>query len=135
MQVNDERAVPWTKPDDLEVDLTKPMAGLGDAEPNGFAALFADGHVTMLPKTIKPEVLSALFTRAGGEVINSGDLKPSGERRPFGPHHLERGSRREIRSFPVFISESKAVDSIHRRTITFTPSAELVNRIRSVPSA
>jgi prepilin-type processing-associated H-X9-DG protein len=76
VQANNGRAVQWTKPDDLEVDLTKPMAGLGDAEPNGFAALFADGHVTMLPKTIKPEVLSALFTRAGGEVIDSDDLKP-----------------------------------------------------------
>jgi Protein of unknown function (DUF1559) len=76
VQANNERAVPWTKPDDLEVDLTKPTAGLGGAEPNGFAALFVDGAVTMLPKTIKPEVLSALFTRAGGEVINSDELKP-----------------------------------------------------------
>jgi prepilin-type processing-associated H-X9-DG protein len=47
-----------------------------DAEPNGFAPLFVDGHVMMLPKTIKPEILSALFTRAGGELVNPDDLKP-----------------------------------------------------------
>jgi hypothetical protein len=76
VQVNDKQAVPWTKPDDLEVDLTKPTTGLGDAEANGFVALFVDGHVLMLPKSIKTKVLSALFTRAGGEVINLDDLKP-----------------------------------------------------------
>jgi hypothetical protein len=76
VHANAERAVPWTKPDDLNVELTKPMAGLGTAEPNGFAALFVDGSVRVLPKTIKPDTLKALFTRAGGEVINSNDLKP-----------------------------------------------------------
>jgi Protein of unknown function (DUF1559) len=74
VQANDERAVPWTKPDDLEVGLAKPKAGLGDAEPNGFAALFADGSVRTISKSIDAKVLKALFTRAGGEAINFEDL-------------------------------------------------------------
>jgi type II secretory pathway pseudopilin PulG len=76
VQVNDDHAVPWTKPDDLEVDLAKPMDGLGDAEPNGFIAIFADIHTLLISKMIKPSVLSALFTRNGGELIDDNDLNP-----------------------------------------------------------
>jgi hypothetical protein len=76
VEANDDHAVEWTKPDDLEVDLVKPFAGLGDAEPNGFAALFADGSVRLISKSIKATVLKALFTRAGGEVISASDLNP-----------------------------------------------------------
>ena len=76
MEANDDHAVEWTKPDDLEVDLAKPLAGLGDAEPNGFVALFADGSVRMISKSIEGTVLKALFTRAGGEVISASDLNP-----------------------------------------------------------
>ena len=76
VEANDDHAVEWTKPDDLEVDLDKPIAGLGDAEPNGFVALFADGSVRTIPKSIKATVLKALFTRAGGEVISASDLNP-----------------------------------------------------------
>jgi type II secretory pathway pseudopilin PulG len=74
VEVNDDRAVEWTKPDDLEVDLSKPLDGLGDAEPNGFAVLLADGSTRTLSKSIDSTVLKALFTRAGGEVINQNDL-------------------------------------------------------------
>ena len=76
VEANDDHAVEWTKPDDLEVDLAKPFAGLGNAEPNGFAALLADGSVRIISKSIKATVLKALFTRAGGEVISSSDLNP-----------------------------------------------------------
>jgi hypothetical protein len=38
--------------------------------------VFADIHTMTIPKTIKPETLSALFSRAGGEVINLLDLNP-----------------------------------------------------------
>jgi type II secretory pathway pseudopilin PulG len=76
VQANDDRAVPWTKPDDLEVDLKKPLDGLGDAEPNGFSALFADGSVRLLPKTISEETLRRLFGRADGLPIDQNDLNP-----------------------------------------------------------
>src|SRR5207253_6102231 len=45
LEVNDDHAVPWTKPDDLEVDMEKPLAGLGEAEAGGIScAVLADGH-------------------------------------------------------------------------------------------
>ncbi len=74
VQANDDRAVPWTKPDDLEVDLKKPLDGLGEAEANGFSAAFADGHVMLIPKTVKEETLRRLFGRADGLVVDQDDL-------------------------------------------------------------
>jgi prepilin-type processing-associated H-X9-DG protein len=76
VQTNDDRAVPWTKPDDLEVDMAKPLDGLGDAEPTGFSAAFADGHVMLLSKSISAETLRRLFGRADGLPVDQNDLNP-----------------------------------------------------------
>jgi hypothetical protein len=76
VQANDDRAVPWTKPDDLEVDLTKPLDGLGEAEPTGFSAVFADGHVMLLSKSISAETLRRLFGRADGQTVDQNELNP-----------------------------------------------------------
>lgn len=70
VEVNDDRAVIWTKPDDFTIDPKQPMAGLGGLRRGGFIAAFGDGSVHFLKDTIKPETLKALFTRAGGEFIN-----------------------------------------------------------------
>src|SRR5262249_39794918 len=71
---------PWTKPEDI--DAGPAFAGFG--QPNGIAApftflgpgggkaapiAFADGSVRMIGASVNPNVLSALFSRAGGEVI------------------------------------------------------------------
>jgi prepilin-type processing-associated H-X9-DG protein len=45
VEANEDRAVIWTKPDDLEVNEKDPQAGLGKVRPGGFSAAFADGHV------------------------------------------------------------------------------------------
>jgi type II secretory pathway pseudopilin PulG len=61
------KAVPWTKPDDLAIDLEKPHAGLKDSGPGGFWAAFSDGRLQLIPADIAADVLAALFTPAGGE--------------------------------------------------------------------
>jgi prepilin-type N-terminal cleavage/methylation domain-containing protein len=63
VQASHERAVPWTKPDDLEVDPAMPNAELGDAGRDGFEALFVDGSVRTISKAIDAAVFKALFTR------------------------------------------------------------------------
>lgn len=65
--------VPWTKPEDLLLDRTIPLFDLGSHHGyhnNGFNALFADGSVRFLKKTITPSVLDALLTRDGHEAIS-----------------------------------------------------------------
>jgi hypothetical protein len=58
-----DRAVIWTKPDDLEVDLDNPWQGLGSM----FLATFADGHSQGLSKKFEEKILRALFTRDAGD--------------------------------------------------------------------
>jgi hypothetical protein len=68
-------AVPWTKPADLDYDPEKPLpklGGLGGAD--GWCAAFFDGSVRFIKGTIDVNVLRALITRAGGEVIKSDQL-------------------------------------------------------------
>ncbi|MBN2022107.1 MAG: DUF1559 domain-containing protein [Pirellulales bacterium] len=72
VEADPDRAVIWTKPDDLTYDPASPAAGLGRAHPGGFNAAFADGSVRFLAKDIDPTVLRAFMTRAGKEIVNPG---------------------------------------------------------------
>jgi hypothetical protein len=63
------KAVPWTKPEDLPIDPKQPHAGLKDARPTGFLAVFADGGVQLIPGDVTAEALAAMFTAAGNEVV------------------------------------------------------------------
>jgi hypothetical protein len=70
MCVTAAKAVPWTKPDDLEFDPEKDMTALLGPIVHGHVqiAMF-DGSVRTLTKIPKKETLNALITRSGGEVI------------------------------------------------------------------
>jgi hypothetical protein len=72
VEVDDEHAVIWTKPEDLPFDPNNPARGLGGLYEGTFLALFCDGWVHVLSEDIDPKVLRQLFTRAGGEVIPPG---------------------------------------------------------------
>lgn len=69
VQAAKEKAVPWTKPDDLTLNEKKLVEGLLDMEAGGFLAALADGSVQWIPESIDNATLKALITRAGGEVI------------------------------------------------------------------
>lgn len=64
-----DSSVIWTKPEDLEVDRRAPFEGLLGVRPGGFQALFADGSVQFISQALDPQVLWAMFTMNGGEVI------------------------------------------------------------------
>lgn len=68
--------MPWTKPDDFEVDGMKPADGLGGLWSGGvFLAAFADGSVRTITKSVDPEFLKAMFTISGREAIGiDGDV-------------------------------------------------------------
>jgi hypothetical protein len=71
-----ERAVIWTRPDDLPIDLDKPHQGLTGNHAGGFHALLADGAVRLIPRDVPAQTLRALFTKAGGEVVDWSDVRP-----------------------------------------------------------
>lgn len=67
-EVDDSHAVPWTKPEDLdlsEMNLTECFRGVGSN------AGFFDGSVRYFPRSTDPAVLKAFVTNAGGEVVQA----------------------------------------------------------------
>lgn len=67
VQAAPEKAVPWTKPDDLVFDPANPIATLGNVG-SYFNAVFADGTVRTLPTDMGNAMFESLVT------INRGDL-------------------------------------------------------------
>jgi hypothetical protein len=69
VEVPDETAVVWTKPDDLKYDEDDPLRGLVAPKSSSFRAIFADGTVRFIASSVDPKSLRALFTRNGGETV------------------------------------------------------------------
>jgi uncharacterized protein DUF1559 len=76
VEVAPEHAVVWTKPDDWNVDFSKPFAGLlgkpaGDKpkQPAGFNAAMCDGSVHFIASSIAWETMRRLLQKDDGEVV------------------------------------------------------------------
>jgi RNA polymerase sigma factor (sigma-70 family) len=67
-------AVPWTKPDELPYDPDKPLPKLGGLFDGDFHILMADGSTRYAQKKYNEQVLRALITYNGGEVVDLKDL-------------------------------------------------------------
>lgn len=70
VEADDDRAVIWTKPEDLKYDVEKPLTGLGKMTPKGFLALMCDGSVQRIPLDTSLDDIRALFTKDGRETVN-----------------------------------------------------------------
>jgi type II secretory pathway pseudopilin PulG len=72
VEANSDRAVEWTKPEDLRFDASHPTAGLAASpHPGIWVAGYADGHVTSVPDDCDPQTVKAILTRNGGEQVES----------------------------------------------------------------
>jgi hypothetical protein len=69
VEADADKAVEWTKPDDLHYDANNPTAGLGHVRPGVWLAAFLDGHVEAVSDTCDPNIVKAMMTKAGGERI------------------------------------------------------------------
>jgi hypothetical protein len=67
VEVDSDRAVEWTKPDDWVLDPSDPFDGLGNLRQRGALAVFFDTHVETIPNYIPPEELKAMMTASGSE--------------------------------------------------------------------
>jgi len=72
VQAGPDKAVPWTKPEDLPFDPQNPLAALGKIPAQGFIAAFFDGHIEQLK--VDNKTLKALITPDGGEAIDQAKL-------------------------------------------------------------
>ncbi len=72
--VTPDRAVPWTKPADWEVDLENPFAGLSGGTTKATAIGLADASTRHITPAVGPETLRRAITISGGEVFDYRDL-------------------------------------------------------------
>lgn len=72
VEADPDRAVVWTKPEDIAFDPAQPFAGLGKAWDEGFHVATLDSKVHFIPNSASPEEFKALVTRDGGEPVNIG---------------------------------------------------------------
>ena len=75
VEVPDEAAVEWTKPEDFPIDTKKPVKKLVGLRKKGFLTAFADGSPRFISEDITPKMLRLLLIRNDGSVINYRDLK------------------------------------------------------------
>lgn len=64
-----DRAVQWTRPDDIELPADNPLQPLTENRKGGFHALFGDGAVNFLSESLDPAFFKTLLTYAGREPV------------------------------------------------------------------
>ena len=69
VEVDEDRAVPWAKPEDIQYDPANPLAGLGSMRRGSILVSFADGSVRAISADVDPEVFHGSVTPSGGEPI------------------------------------------------------------------
>ncbi len=62
--------IPWTKPEEIRIDLTQDKFPTFGFFPEGFFVAFADGSVHFISNSIDRVKLKPFFTKAGGEPAN-----------------------------------------------------------------
>ncbi len=65
-----DKAVPWTKPDDIPFDPANPFAAMGQLG-EFFVALFADGNTQRISTSIPSAQMKAYVTHRGGETVGA----------------------------------------------------------------
>ena len=69
VEVDEDSAVVWTKPDDWKVDEKDPTKGLRVYPDSGLLVAMMDASVRFLPAKIDPKTLWALITADGNEAV------------------------------------------------------------------
>jgi hypothetical protein len=69
VEVAADKAVPWTKPEDLPFNPANPLAAIGQIPPDGLFATMADGEV-MWCKNLDNATLKAMIVLGGSEKVD-----------------------------------------------------------------
>jgi hypothetical protein len=70
VEADENMAVEWTKPADLDFDPENPMRGLGTLRPGGFNAAFCDGSIHFISWDLDPEMFRRMALRNDGEIVD-----------------------------------------------------------------
>jgi tetratricopeptide (TPR) repeat protein/Zn-dependent protease with chaperone function len=75
VQTATNQAIPWTKPDDLPVDLEHPRRAWGRTTPRSIFCVLADATTLQLPANAPDDLIAALLTGHGHEVLDAGTVR------------------------------------------------------------
>ncbi len=71
VEVNRDLAVPWSKPEDVNLDADNPVELMGNSHAGGFNIGMADGSVRFISSAIDIALFKALLTCDGGEPVTA----------------------------------------------------------------
>src|SRR5262245_5971002 len=74
--VEARKPVPWTSPEDLPFEASKPLPRVGELFPDGFHAAFCDNSTLFIPRAAPQEKLRAMITWNGREKVDPRKLVP-----------------------------------------------------------
>lgn len=69
LAVEAKRDIPWTKPEDIPYDGSKPVPDIGGYYAEGFNAAICDGSVRFFAKGVDERILRLWITKADGQPI------------------------------------------------------------------
>lgn len=75
VEVDADKAVIWTKPDDLPINEEDPLGSIVGPETKTFAACLCDGSARIFPRMIPMAALKGLLSMNGGEIIDLSNLE------------------------------------------------------------
>ncbi len=70
VEAGPDKAVPWTKPEDIPFNKQAPLSSLGKLPENHFLALFMDGHVQAVAVDVDSDMLSWMIQHNDGQPID-----------------------------------------------------------------
>ncbi len=76
VEVAPEKAVIWTKPEDLDIDPKNPRQSLSSPYGNRILAAFADGTSRFLPRKLPAQTWLRLFQKSDGEPVRWDEINP-----------------------------------------------------------
>lgn len=75
VEASPDKAVIWTKPEDVVIDENNPLLSIIANDSDGFTACLCDGSARFFSKGIDTQTLNAMLSISGGEVIDSDKLE------------------------------------------------------------
>lgn len=75
VEASSDKAVTWTKPEDLTIDEADRLHSMINAEADGFAACLCDGSARFFSKNIMPAALQGILSINGTEIIDLSNLE------------------------------------------------------------
>ena len=95
VEVDDALAVPWTKPDDLRLEIEQLHTQVGTLREDGFFVVWLDGSVGRILPNLKPSVLQPVFTFDASDAFDAYEVRgePTASPAPSNPRRRPHKSR------------------------------------------